>query len=169
MRICKHIIEHSDSGYWPGHVVVLFDSHWQGYSVALFVSSIYWIYERSARHMLWVLCRAALTLTNSFYHPLFGYTACIKYISSLQVVNTVSVCLTSSPRPNVILLFICVFATFISTVFVEERMILCLMKNNKIILLFPFSNQWIKKGRRSKVEASQSTLQNPIQARRRKA
>ena len=44
---------------------------------------------------------------HALLYPLFGCIAYIRFISSLYFVCTVSVCLTSSPRSNVNLLFYC--------------------------------------------------------------
>ena len=68
-----------------------------------------WIYERSARS-----CYELRSARCSFVSP-FRCIAYIRFISSLHFVCTVSVCLTSSPRSNVNLLFILWIATFIPT------------------------------------------------------
>jgi len=61
-----------------------------------------WINEPSESHMQWAPFRA---VHQFLLFSTFGCTAYIRFISGLHVVHTVSVCLTSSPRSNINLLF----------------------------------------------------------------
>ena len=60
-------------------------------------------FERLASHMR-LVSKFRVRSAAPFVSP-FCSTACIRFISSLQDVHTVSVCLTSSPRSNANLLF----------------------------------------------------------------
>ena len=62
-------------------------------------------FERLVSHMR-LISKFRVRSAAPFVSP-FCSTACIRFISSLQDVHTVSVCLTSSPRSNVNLPFIC--------------------------------------------------------------
>jgi len=59
-------------------------------------------------------------LRHALLYPVFGCIAYIRFISSLHFVCTVSVCLTSSPRSNVILLFYCDCDVYSNTCYISH-------------------------------------------------
>ena len=80
-------------------------------------------FERLASHMR-LISKFRVRSAAPFVSP-FCSTACIRFISSLQDVHTVSVCLTGPPRSNANLLCYCdcdvYFNTMDAFVFVGEQ------------------------------------------------
>ena len=77
-----------------------------------------------------VICYGAgippVTRRGIFFDSPFVCTACIRFISSLRTVHTLSVCLTSSPRPNDYFIAFFVFTARIGILFQQgEDVCLC--------------------------------------------